>query len=83
LLVDGEREILWVVCPDEGNRLRYSAYDLRQSDLAVPEDSFLGDRFTSGFNPVTAIDGVVIGRVPSTAAPPRLAAYDMLAPLER
>ncbi|MGW8283366.1 MAG: hypothetical protein ACWGON_08720, partial [Gemmatimonadota bacterium] len=27
--------------------------------------------------------GVVIGRVPSTVAPPRLAAYDMLAPLNR
>ncbi len=83
LLVDSEREILWVVCPADGNRLRYSAYDLRESNLAGPEDSFLGERTTSGFDPVIAIDGVVIGRVPSNVAPPRLAAYDMLAPPNR
>lgn len=83
ILVDSERAILWVVSSGDADRLRYAAYDLRSDSPTDPQSSFLGERTTSGFDPVIAIDGVVIGRVPSNVAPPRLAAYDMLAPPNR
>jgi hypothetical protein len=83
ILVDSEREILWVVSPDEENRVRYAAYDIRPPGLAGPEDSYLGERTTTGFNPRLAKDGVVIGRVQSIGSRTKLAAYDMLVPLKR
>ena len=83
ILVDSEREILWVVSPDEENRLRYAAYDTRTPGLTGPEESFLGERTTTGFDPKLAKDGVVIGRVQSIGSRTKLAAYDMLVPLKR
>lgn len=83
ILVDSEREILWVVSQDEEDRLRYAAYDIRAPGLAGPEDSYLGERTTTGFNPKVAKDGVVIGRFQSIGSQTKLAAYDMLVPLKR
>lgn len=83
VLVDSERQILWIVSHDEGNRRRYAAYDIRTPGLVRPEDSFLGERTTTGFDPRLAIDGVIVGRVASVRSGFKLAAYDMLVPLER
>ena len=83
ILVDSEREILWVVSQDVEDRLRYAAYDIRVPGLAGPEDSYLGERTTTGFGPKIAKDGVVIGRVQSVGSQTKLAAYDMLVPLKR
>ncbi len=83
ILVDSEREILWVVSPGDADRLRYAAYDLRSESLTGLESSFLGERTTSGFDPVAATDGAIIGRTSSIGSIPKLAAYDMLAPLDR
>ena len=83
ILVDGPREILWVVSADQSDNLRYSAYDIRAPGLTEPEDSYLGERTTTGFDPKVAEDGVVIGRVLSGTSGMRLAAYDMLVPLNR
>ncbi len=83
ILVDSEREILWVVSPDEEDRRRYAAYDIRSPGLSGPEDSYLGERTTTGFDPKLAKDGVLIGRVQSVSSGMKLAAYDMLVPLKR
>jgi hypothetical protein len=83
ILVDSEREILWVVSPDEEDRYRYAAYDIRTPGLVGTEDSYLGERTTTGLRPKIAKDGVVIGRVQSVGSRTKLAAYDMLVPLER
>lgn len=83
ILVDSEREILWVVSLAEEDRLRYAAYDIRAPGLAGPEDAYLGERSTTGLDPKLAKDGVVIGRVQSTGSRTKLAAYDMLAPPDR
>jgi hypothetical protein len=81
--VDSERQILWIVSRGEGNRRRFAAYDIRAPGLAGPEDSFLGERTTTGFDPKVAIDGVIVGRVASVRSGTKLAAYDMLVPLVR
>jgi hypothetical protein len=83
IMVDSEREILWIVSPDEAGQLRYAAYDIRTPGLVEPEVSFLGERTTTGFDPKIAIDGVVVGRIQSSRVGTRLAAYDMLVPLKR
>jgi len=83
ILVDSEREILWVVSPDEEDRHRYAAYDIRAPGLMGAEDAYLGERTTSGLLPKVAKDGVVIGRVQSVGSQTKLAAYDMLVPLKR
>jgi len=83
ILVDSEREILWVVSLGEENRLRYAAYDTRSQGLVGPEDSYLGERTTTGFRPKLAKNGVVIGLVQSIGSQTKLAAYDMLVPLKR
>lgn len=84
ILVDSEREILWVVSQGSEGRLRYAAYDIRAPGLVGPGDSYLGERTTVGLDPKLATDGVVIGRIPSSGgARTKLAAYDMLVPLER
>jgi len=83
VLVDSERQILWIVSPGEGNQRRFAAYDIRAPGLARPEDSFLGERTTTGFDPKVAVDGVIVGRVASVRSGTKLAAYDMLVPLER
>lgn len=83
VLVDSERQILWIVSRGEGNRRRFAAYDIRAPGLAGPEDSFLGERTTTGFDPKVAVDGVIVGRVASVRSGTKLAAYDMLVPLVR
>jgi hypothetical protein len=83
ILVDGEREILWVVSLDGEDRIRYAAYDIRAPGLVGTEDSYLGERTTTGFDPKLAKDGVVIGRVQSSGFRTKLAAYDMLVPPDR
>ena len=84
ILVDSEREILWVVSHGEEGQIRYAAYDTGVPGLVGPEDSYLGERTTTGFDPKLAKDGVVIGRIQSpTGLRSRLAAFDMLIPLKR
>lgn len=84
ILVDSEREILWVVSHGEEGQIRYAAYDTGVPGLVGPEDSYLGERTTTGFDPKLAKDGVVIGRIQSpTGLRSRLAAFDMLVPLKR
>jgi hypothetical protein len=83
IMVDSERQILWVVSPLEADRLRYAAYDIQAPGLVEPAASFLGERTTAGFDPKVAKDGVVIGRVQSRSSGTKLAAYDMLVPLKR
>jgi len=83
VLVDAERQILWLVSPGEGNRLRFAAYDTRAPGLARPGDAFLGERTPTGFDPSVAVDGVIVGRVASVRSGKKLAAYDMLVPLVR
>lgn len=84
ILVDSEREILWVVNHGEEGQVRYAAYDTGVPGLVSPEDSYLGERTTTGFDPKLAKDGIVIGRIQSSSGlRPKLAAFDMLVPLKR
>lgn len=80
ILVDGDREVLWVVSQLGEGELRYAAYDIRTSGTVGPETSYMGERTTSGFDPKDAGHGAVYGLLKLPGWRPRLAAYDMLVP---